>query len=267
MMKYLISTLFLCVQIKGFVLNSNTSPVGELIVGTKGYDAPHHQSRRKFPESSSIPQLKTSFANQKRSIELRAGALAIHGLDPINLFFSQYPFAAAFMVCATKASAADAVAQKKARMSVLEEEEKAPFNRRRNFAFLLYGGAYQGMFQELLYNTAFPLLFGEGGGAIMAVRKVSFDMLVITPFLCLPVVYIIKAVVFEQTFSQGVGLYINDVKNNKLLFKYWAVWIPVQSMTFTIVPIQYRITFIAAFSFFWLILLSTISSKTNVKTE
>jgi len=163
-----------------------------------------------------------------------------------------------------KASAADAVAQKSAAVATAVKE-RTPVDLRRNLAFLFYGGAYQGMFQEFLYNTVFPFLFGEGGGAIVAFKKVAFDMLVITPFLCLPIAYIIKALVFKQTFMTGINRYINDVKNNSLLKKYWMVWIPVQSLTFTIIPIHFRITFIAAFSFFWLILLSTIASKSDVK--
>lgn len=262
--------LLLCSQIRGFTLNSLISPTETMLIGTRHGDESYSKRReRQFPRTTYSPQsISNDLQSRKSLFELRAGGgLAIPGMDPINFFFSEYPFAAAFMVCAMKASAADAVAQKSERMSALEEMEIASFNLRRNFAFLFYGGAYQGMFQEFLYNTVFPVLFGEGGGAVMAVSKVSFDMLVITPFLCLPVAYVIKALVFQETVVDGIGRYLNDVKNNKLLFKYWMIWIPVQSLTFTIIPIHYRITFIALFSFFWLILLSTISSKSNIKSE
>ncbi len=149
--------------------------------------------------------------------------------------------------------AADAVAQK--------SEKPLEMNLRRNMAFFLYGGAYQGCFQEFMYNGIFPKVFGSGVGIITAVKKVSFDMMVITPFLCLPIAYIIKAVIFGQTLRDGVTKYVHDIKENKLLKKYWSLWTPVQLMTFSIVPEHLRITFIACVSFFWLILLSSISAR------
>ena len=119
------------------------------------------------------------------------------------------------------------------------------------------------MFQEFLFNGVFPILFGEGDGLIIAAKKVLLDQFVISPFLCLPMAYIIKAIVFRQSVSDGVQSYIYDVKNNSLLTKYWLVWFPVQCLTFTVVPTQFRITFIACFSFFWLILLSKIAGKSD----
>ena len=58
-----------------------------------------------------------------------------------------------------------------------------------------------------------------------------------------------------------------DAKRD-LLTKYWLLWTPVQFATFGVVPPQYRIAFIAVVSFFWLIVLSTISSRDdNSKQE
>lgn len=139
--------------------------------------------------------------------------------------------------------------------------EEETVNIRRNMAFIIYGGLYQGIFQEFLFNGIFPRIFGDGTSALTVAKKVMFDMLFISPLICLPFAYIIKALVFQQSFLDGVKKYISDVKNNGLLGKYWLVWCPVQCMTFTIIPTEFRISFIACFSFFWLILLSTISSK------
>ena len=156
------------------------------------------------------------------------------------------------------------VAQKSTVIEKVKEKSRKTFvNYRRNLAFLFYGGAYQGIFQEFLFNGIFPRLFGDDVGIGTAKKKVMFDMLVISPCLCLPVAYIIKSLVFQESFQDGIRRYVSDVRTNGLLKKYWSVWFPVQCLTFTVIPVQFRITFIACFSFFWLILLSTIASKND----
>jgi hypothetical protein len=182
--------------------------------------------------------------------------------DDFLSYLALMPFHSAYMFCsisALKASTADIVAQKAASVAASIKD----IDVRRNAAFLVYGGAYQGIFQEFLFNRIFPLLFGDDVGLTTALKKVMVDMFIVSPFLCLPVAYVIKALAFKQSAIDGVKRYIGDVKNSGLLIKYWKVWAPVQTMTFTIVPAQFRITFIACFSFFWLIVLSAISSKND----
>jgi hypothetical protein len=55
--------------------------------------------------------------------------------------------------------------------------------------------------------------------------------------------------------------YVGDIKNHGLLKKYVALWGPVQCLTFSVVPEHFRVTFIAVISFFWVIILSSITSK------
>jgi hypothetical protein len=51
------------------------------------------------------------------------------------------------------------------------------------------------------------------------------------------------------------------------LWKYWAIWTPTQCITFSIVPEHLRIPFIAAVSFGWLILLSSITSRGDASPQ
>lgn len=196
--------------------------------------------------SHSPLQTPTNRALIRASTSLRGGAISLPGI------LGSSPFAAAFVICAIKATAADLLAQ---------AGERKGLEMKRTIAFLFYGGLYQGCFQEFMFNGIFPKLFGEGIGMNVAMKKVAFDMLVISPFLCLPVAYFIKAVVFGQTMKDGLNRYIHDIQHNKLLKKYWSIWAPVQCCTFTVVPAELRITFIAFVSFFWLILLSTVSAR------
>jgi len=54
--------------------------------------------------------------------------------------------------------------------------------------------------------------------------------------------------------------YISDARG-ELLWKYWAIWTPAQCLTFSVVPEHLRTPFVALVSFFWLMILSVISSR------
>jgi hypothetical protein len=62
----------------------------------------------------------------------------------------------------------------------------------------------------------------------------------------------------------ALSRYVSDAKKD-LLWKYWLIWTPTQCLTFSVVPVHLRIAFIASVSFFWFILLSTISNRAPVK--
>ena len=130
--------------------------------------------------------------------------------------------------------------------------------------FFLYGGLYQGCVQHWLFNEMYPIWFGEGTDVATVAIKVLFDQFVLTPFLCLPVCYLVKALVFSKPLREGLENYVEDAKRD-LLWKYWLLWGPVQCLTFTVVPTQWRVPFIAFVSFFWLLVLSTITSRQDVE--
>jgi protein Mpv17 len=131
----------------------------------------------------------------------------------------------------------------------------------RNFAYLVYGALYQGMAQEYIYNHLYPVMFGTGTDPVTVLSKVLFDLLVQTTLVTLPIAYISKAIIFRYGLGEAFRRYLDDIKNHGLLKKYFALWGPVQCLTFSIVPEHFRVTFIAAVSFFWLIILSSIASK------
>jgi hypothetical protein len=131
----------------------------------------------------------------------------------------------------------------------------------RNLAFILYGGLYQGIAQEYIYNYLFPMWFGTGNDIMTVLTKVSFDLLIISPFICIPIAYIVKSVIYNQTLMDGIQKYIYDLKYKKLLLTYYSIWFPAGLCSFGLVPDHLRIAFIAFVSFFWLIILSTVSSS------
>ena len=194
-------------------------------------------------------------------------------ISNIDTFYKTAPYTAAFMTCGFKASAADLLAQIRevktststAHESSMGEEDQQSQEKQiefeRNLAFILYGGIYQGMAQYYIYNILFPLWFGTGNDLMSVTIKVAFDMLVISPFLCLPIAYLTKSSIYGKTLKDGLDKYVNDLRYNDLWKTYCSIWLPVQFVTFGIIPQHLRIAFIALVSFFWLIILSTISSS------
>jgi len=128
----------------------------------------------------------------------------------------------------------------------------------------LYGGFYQGCAQYFIFNVCYPVWFGEGQDLLTISEKVLFDQFVLTPFLCLPIAYLIKALTLNADLPAGMRRYVEDAGND-LLVKYWLLWGPVQCVTFGVVPAHWRVPFIALVSFFWLIVLSSISSRRDAE--
>ena len=73
--------------------------------------------------------------------------------------------------------------------------------------------------------------------------------------------YLIKALVYDYSLGVGLQKYFNDVTKNGLLFKYWRIWFPAQSISFTVVPDHLRVVFMASVSVLWFIQVSTVASN------
>jgi len=177
-------------------------------------------------------------------------------LGVLDAFYRTSPYEAAFLTCGVKAALSDTIAQKTEKQA----DGPRPFSYARTLAFVLYGGGYQGVFQYKMFNDIFPFIFGTGTELLTVAAKVIVDQLILTPFLCLPCAYIVKALILQYPIKEGLERYRRDAKRD-LLWKYWLIWTPTQCLTFSIVPEHLRIAFIAGVSFFWLILLSSISAR------
>lgn len=226
---------------------------------------------RVAPTAISPPRLHGSRGGDNRStVRPIITSLDSTVIGAIDTFYKTMPLASAFLTCGVKASLADVVAQKRALADEVPEPDSysddkviilGDIEKRRNLAFLLYGGLYQGMAQEIIFNEVFPIIFGQGTDFTTVISKVLFDSLIITPLLCLPVAYVVKSVIFQYSFKEAMSRYVDDVTNNGLLVKYWSLWSPVQCLTFSVVPQHLRIVWIAFISFFWLIIFSSIAAK------
>lgn len=141
---------------------------------------------------------------------------------------------------------------------------------RRNLAYVLYGGIFIGLMSHLEYSYVFPFMFGYEHTLQILVEKVFFDNLVAAPLFWLPPAYFIKAWVYRADgngdndtgiLKEGFDKYVTDVRDNQLLTKYWTIWFPAQTISFSVVPDHLRVAFMASISFFWFILFSSVASK------
>ena len=238
-----------------------------------------HQTVFRIREGALVTKRSTTSVDglPRGSIVMAEGIAPVGVLGSINSFFKYHPFLASFLICAVKASSADAITQFASRRnsSTTPKEQsdddsitapstvRTPFCFKRNLALLFYGGLYQGCGQEFIYNNLFSWLFGTGTNLACVMKKVSMDTFVMQPILSLPIAYLIKAPIFGQTLRQAMSNYIRDVKYKKLLQQCWKVWIPAEMVIFTLVPTHLRISSIACVSFFWIMMFSSISSSSS----
>lgn len=208
-------------------------------------------------------------------------------LSTLDAFFQSQPYTAAAITCGIKASAADWIAQKRQRAKAAadsstdvsstdvntqaETKVHAPVEQktdlRRNLAFIVYGSFYTGICQEFIINHIYPTVFGAGTSFREVLSKATFEIFVQSPLLTLPIAYITKALISRYSIKQGLRNYWNDVRHQGLLLKYISLWFPIDCINFAFVPNHYRVTVFAVVSFFWFIILSTLSSKTPPLSE
>ena len=163
------------------------------------------------------------------------------------------PAATAFATCVAKGSASDAIAQ-------LQVERVDRIDWARNAAFAFFSGAYLGVGQHYVYNVAFTRLFGSQTNVATALRKVAADSFGHVPLLYLPLYYSFKAVALNEeggSVAGGLRRYRADAYD--VLTTYWSAWPAVHLCSFTVMPTELRVGFVASVSFVWLVYLSYAS--------
>ena len=208
------------------------------------------------------------FTSHTRLIDSRprVKGVTMHPLETLasayNGFCQTDPYQAAVLTCGVKASLSDTISQRSEISKQTSGVSKQPYCFSRNTAFILYGALYQGATQHLIYNSVYPQIFGSGTDLSTVAAKVLCDQLIHAPLVALPVAYLVKAAIFQVPLGDAMQRYVADARRD-LLWRYWAIWTPAQCLTFSVVPEHLRIPFIALVSFFWLIILSNISSRSQ----
>jgi len=171
------------------------------------------------------------------------------------------PFLTGFVTTGIKTSAADLFAQK-----VIEGRDEIDW--RRQATFTIFGFMYLGGFQYTLYNNAFPKVCagikhsfkGQTGKTLSVGAQVFLDQAIHHPILYFPSFYFVKACAIgeENKLEYVKNKYETEiVESVKAL---WMVWVPCQFLNFAVVPMHFRIPFVAGVSFGWTVILSVMQA-------
>mmetsp|Transcript_15114 Transcript_15114/g.22672 ORF Transcript_15114/g.22672 Transcript_15114/m.22672 type:complete len:243 (-) Transcript_15114:147-875(-) len=210
-----------------------------------------------FSTPSIISSSSNSITNTARIHNSRPTQLPPHQMTLADMsdIYANFPLQSAIVTCGVKASVADGIAQARSEADKLEL--------RRTLAYVLYGGIFIGGFCHFEYDYIFPYLFGDDHSIKTIFEEVCFDNFISAPLCWLPPAYLVKAAVYDYPLREGLEKYVHDIKHNGLLTKYLSIWIPAQSISFSVVPEHLRIVFMASVSFFWFILFSTVASASD----
>ena len=122
---------------------------------------------------------------------------------------------------------------------------------------------HQGGFQYWLYNIKFTKLCApltaRFGHAAVAPIKVFLDQGIHHPLIYFPFFYGLKAFVEGKPMRSAADKYKREIKDScKAL---WKIWVPAQLVNFAFVPRHLRIPYVAAVSFGWTVVLSTMQGR------
>jgi len=173
-------------------------------------------------------------------------------LSGYNTAYARHPYGVAFLTCFVKGGAADLVTQ--------SVEGRPGFDGRRNLAFAAFSGGYLGCGQHWIFNLLYPWLFDGLTRRKAAICKVLFDNFVHLPFCYFPLYYMSQPVMKRTgTARQGLENYKTHMWDT--CTSGCTIWLPVSTINFYLIPQNFRIAWMAAFSFGWLTILSFISNR------
>jgi len=115
---------------------------------------------------------------------------------------------------------------------------------------------------HFIYVVAFGRLFGEGAGLATAAKKVVADQLFHVPLMYFPVYFGFMSVTKGGSLAEARERWSKEVVAVTLMC--WKVFIPFQTLNFTLIPPHARIAALALCNVAWMIILS---SSTNTVSD
>lgn len=120
-------------------------------------------------------------------------------------------------------------------------EGNQELNYTRLFAWFSFGSIYSGTLCHFLYTYLYPTFLPN-----TIFKLVLINNFINTPFIFFPVLYTIKYVVLDQT---NFNLFQDCLLS-------WKIWVPVDIITFTIIPLYFRLPFSTMVSFLYYCVIS-----------
>ena len=186
-------------------------------------------------------------------------------LNVANELVRRHTLATGVCTAAVKGAAAEATSQ----MIVGH-----PFEADRTIAFGLWNGAYCGGFAFWLYNVQFParwpLVLANGlahpRARLHTALMVGADNFIFTPFFCLPSYYAFHSLVESAHRGLDAGFVRRGLERYRDEFVptvqlSLSLWIPIHTLTFSVVPTHLRVHWSACCSFLTLMCFSALQGK------
>ena len=153
--------------------------------------------------------------------------------------------------------------------TALEKRNVLQLDLRRTAAFTLFGGAWVGCGQYLLFCKLFEALI-PATTTVASVGKMALDQFAHVPFLYFPIYFSVDAWV-QGACARGEGL--EHVKRKyttelmALLKVNWSIWLPASFVGFRFVPTHWRIPYVSCVSFCWNCVFSRMQGSFRARDE
>ncbi|KAJ1455033.1 hypothetical protein M885DRAFT_617605 [Pelagophyceae sp. CCMP2097] len=181
-----------------------------------------------------------------------AGALASRGfISWCNQRVAAHPFKFASVLSGAKSTTADAVTQ-------ICFERKAEVDMRRLAVFGVFGVAYQGAFQYVMFGRVLERMF-PGNSLPAVLKKVSVSTFVFDPLVFFPTFYMVREAISTARLTPGT---INDAMSHYAesavddCMTAWSIWIPAHCVTYGLMPPHWRVPWCSVVSVGYVCILS-----------
>eukprot|EP00992_Anisonema_acinus_P014414 TRINITY_DN9277_c0_g1_i1.p1 TRINITY_DN9277_c0_g1~~TRINITY_DN9277_c0_g1_i1.p1 ORF type:complete len:192 (+),score=45.66 TRINITY_DN9277_c0_g1_i1:69-644(+) len=164
----------------------------------------------------------------------------------INDFLQDKPFISAALTSSLLAVASDLFTQ-------LLALQRRHVDGRQTLAFAAWGAGFLGLWYCLVYR-AYDRLFGGFPFGVRVAVMCAVDNAVHMPLVSIPLFYLFMG------WARGSPLHQNTRALRKewwqTVWMGWLIWVPFQTLNFSLVPLHLRLPAMMVVSFFWNALLS-----------
>ena len=162
----------------------------------------------------------------------------------------------------------DVIAQTMEPSSPEVHKESTPFDLQRNVAFTAFGALYMGAFVTPIY-AYYPVLVGKiysrvfrgatPSSMMQGIGSSFIDNAFHSPLLYIPSFYVFVGAMEGQNKTKIWGKLKSEWWPS--VTACWALWIPVQMLTFSIVPKVHRVVFVSSWCLVWNVVLDYLAHR------
>lgn len=131
----------------------------------------------------------------------------------------------------------------------------------RALAMALFSGTFCGCGYHWIFNRGYSVIFGASTTWSTAIGKTIGDALVVFPLMYMPTFYFFDEVVRSGSLQRIPQRFWKEM--GSCMETYMYIWPIANMLMFKVVPAELKVTYIAAVSFGWLLILSYIAQQSQ----